>query len=45
MKISIDESQEECPCCGKDIYDIYFVEEWGLSYCEECLDIQKEKWS
>lgn len=36
--------QEQCPCCGREIFDVYHVEEWGLAFCEECLDREKEKW-
>lgn len=38
-------NQEQCPCCGGEIFDVYYVEEWGQSFCEECLDREKEKWS
>jgi hypothetical protein len=29
---------DKCPDCGGDIYDMFHVEEWGRTYCEECLD-------
>ena len=44
LTMTLDESQDTCPCCGSDIWDKYFVEEWGQSFCEECLEREKEKW-
>jgi hypothetical protein len=29
---------DKCPDCGCDIYDLFYVEEWGRTYCDECLD-------
>ena len=28
----------DCPCCGLDLSDCFYVEEWGQAYCEECLE-------
>ena len=29
---------EDCPCCGLDLSDCFYVEDWGQAYCEECLE-------
>jgi len=29
---------EDCPCCGLDLSDCFYVDEWGQAYCEECLE-------
>jgi len=29
---------DKCPDCGGDICDLFHVEEWGRTYCDECLD-------
>lgn len=29
---------DKCPDCGGDICDLFHVEEWARTYCDECLD-------
>ena len=38
-------TEETCPNCGRNIFDVYYCEEWGKALCEECIDEEEEQWA
>jgi reverse gyrase len=44
LTIALEDS-EKCPNCGGNCWDVFYVEEWGRSYCDECLDREIEKFT
>jgi transposase len=37
-------SEERCPNCGQDIYDIVYMECCGKYMCEECKEKHDKQW-
>jgi hypothetical protein len=40
----IETFDDKCPNCGVDIYQLLHVEEWGRTFCVDCLDRELEKY-